>query len=269
MPLLIGLAAFFLVLGAARLRIGPAVRVQELARRAWPTVRTYVTRSPATFLYLFTVTVTAWVLATSGPGIDEALLRGHSSNLAALAQDPFRGLVQSAFWVEGAGALAVAWALGIVLAPVERWLGTARWLVVFLAGHIGTSLLVAGVIWAEVRWGVAEPGLRNVIDVGVSYGFGAVAGVVTYRLTRRAAYAYAGAVLGVLLVVLAVDQGFTALGHVIAFLVGLACRPLVLGAGPRRRAREPFYAAPRRAEPGARGAPVPVSSSRGPGKPSA
>lgn len=180
---------------------------------------------------------TAWVLESSRAAIDEALLRGHSSNLAALAQDPLHGLVQSAFWVEGWPAYLAAAAMGIALAPVERWLGTARWVVVFAIGHAVTSLLVAGAIWTAIDTGHASPGLRDMVDVGASYGLAAVAGVGVHRLPRRLALPAAAGVLVLLAGVLAVQQTFTDLGHVIAFLLGLACLPITRSAGVRARGR--------------------------------
>lgn len=206
--------------------------------RARPWVVAYVASAPATFLYLLVIGTTSWVLESSREPVDDALLRGHSSNLAALAQDPLHGLVQSAFWVEGWPAFLAAAALGIALAPVERWLGTARWIVVFAIGHAVTSLLVAGVIWTAIDSGHASPGLRNVVDVGASYGLAAVAGVGVHRLPRRVAPPLAGAVLLVLAGVLAVQGTFTDLGHLVAFLLGLACLPLTRSAAVRARGRD-------------------------------
>ena len=223
--------------GGARLGIAPFPSVARLWRRARPWMVAYVVAAPATFLYLLVITTTSWVLASSGASIDAALLRGHSSNLSALAQDPVHGLVQSAFWVEGWPMFLGALALGIALAPVERWLGTTRWLVVFALGHVATTLLVAGVIWTAIESGQASPGLRDVVDVGVSYGFAAVAGVATYRFPRRFALLYAVGVLLALAGVLAVNATFTDLGHMVAFAIGLGCGPLTRSTTVRARGR--------------------------------
>ncbi len=225
-----------------------AVTARDRARRACARVIAYVAAAPATFAYLAVVTGTAATLAASRSDID-AVLRGRSSNLAALADSPPRGLLQSAFFVNGWPMLAVAALLAVGLAPVERWLGTGRWLAVFLLGHVVTSLAVAGAVWAAIAAGEVSPGLRRMVDVGVSYGFAAVAGVLAYHLPRRLAWAYSGAALGALLLVLAVHRTFTDLGHVLAFAVGLACLPLVPAArrfhnpavvgGPRPMGRSP------------------------------
>ena len=213
-----------------------AVVGDRRVRRAWSRARVHVARAPATFAYLAVVTGTAVALAATRADVD-AVLRGRSSNLAALADSPPHGLIQSAFFVDGWPMLAVAAVLAVALAPVERWLGTPRWLAVFLLGHVVTSLAVAGAVWVAIAAGDASPGLRRMVDVGVSYGFAAVAGVLAYRMGRRQAVAYAVAGLAVLALVLAVHRTFTDLGHLLAFAVGLACLPLV----PRdRRFRRPL-----------------------------
>ena len=233
MPLLAVLVLIGIIGGGARLGLPPFPWVLQLWRRSRPRLVEYVVAAPATFLYLLVLTTTSWVLASSGASVDAALLRGHSSNLSALAQDPLHGLVQSAFWVEGWPMFLGALALGVALAPVERWLGTARWLTVFALGHVAGTLLVAAAIWMAIKSGQASPGLRNVVDVGASYGFGAVAGVAAYRLPRRLALAYALGILLVLLGILVLDATFTDLGHLLAFAVGLGCEPLTRSAAAR------------------------------------
>lgn len=190
----------------------------------------YVRLAPGTFAYLAVVTGTALWLAASRVDVD-AFLRGRSSNLAALDSSPPHGLLQSAFFVDGWPMLAGAIALGVALAPAERWLGTARWLAVLAIGHIATSLAVAAAIWAAIDLGDASPGLRRMVDVGVSYGFAAVAGVFAHRLRGRWRLAYVAGIALALSIALAVDRSFTDLGHLLAFGVGLACLPLV----PARR----------------------------------
>ena len=218
-------------------------------RRARPWIAAYVVSAPATFLYLLVIATTSWVLASSRDSVDAALLRGHSSNLSALAQDPLHGLVQSAFWVEGWPVFLAAAVLAIPLAPVERWLGTTRWVVVLAIGHAVTSLLVAGAIWTAIDSGHASPGLRNVVDVGASYGLAAVGGVAVYRLPRRLALPVAVGVLIVLAAVLGAERTFTDLGHVVAFVLGLACRPLTRSAAVRERGRGALLPRPGGAAP--------------------
>ncbi len=241
-PLLIAIALVALVAWSANADFGPAVKVRAHTLRVGRMLLRYSRRAPATTSYLFVVTVTAWVLATSSEELDDALLRSHSSNIAALAQSPIRGLVQSAFWVDGGAMFILAWVLGLLLMPVERWIGTTRWIVVFALGHAVTTLVVAGIMWSSIRAGWVHSGVRHVVDVGVSYGFAAIAGLLTYRLTKRAARAYVGVAFGLLLGLLAIDRDFTSLGHLIAFSIGLACYPLIDDEAVRARAHTPYFA---------------------------
>ena len=144
-----------------------------------------VHRSPATFSYLAILTVTTWVLVGASPGVVDALLREQSTNLSHLGRDPIRVLVRSAFWLSNYELLFWAVLFVAVLAPAERWLGTGRWLAAFVAGHVGATMLTAIGVWLAVRSGFAPHSLETAVDVGVSYGFAAVAALFTYRLPGR------------------------------------------------------------------------------------
>lgn len=193
-----------------------------------------VRANPATFVYLFTLFVTSAVLAGAGQQLTQALLHSESTNLANLGHEPVRVLFTSAFWLSNdVGPVLLIVPFAVVLAPAERWLGTLRWLVVFAAGHVGATILTASVIWLELRYQSAPRSLTHTVDVGVSYGFLAVVGVLTYRVPHPWRRAY---VLGVVVVValgVFVDAALTDIGHVFAFCIGLACWPLV---PDRRRA---------------------------------
>ncbi len=71
--------------------------------------------------------------------------------------------------------------------------------------------------------------------MGASYGFAAFAGVAAYRLPLRATRWYVASVVLALTVVLALNRPFTHVGHLVAFVVGLACRPLAGSARVRAR----------------------------------
>ena len=153
--------------------------------RWWRGVRPSVWRSsgpPATFLYLFVLSITTWVLLGLTGDIVDSILREHSTNLDQLRTNPVRVLIRSAFWVDGYLLLVWVVLFALVLAPAERWLGTVRWLVVFVAGHVGATLATAAGLWLAIRWRLAPSSLSDVVDVGVSYGFAALAAVFTYRL---------------------------------------------------------------------------------------
>jgi len=204
------------------------------AKRLLEALRT----APATSAYLAVLALTTALLASSGRRFAHLLLRQSSTNLHQLARDPIRVLVGSAFWV-APPALFVLWLVlfPLVLAPVERWLGTRRLIATFATGHLGATLVVALGIWAAIRLGVAAPRLGRTLDVGVSYGFAAVAAVLTFRLPGRWRLVYAACLCGATLAALVVLHTFTDAGHAVALGLGYLLAPLVRrGAGRRRPA---------------------------------
>ncbi len=197
-------------------------------RRAAPRARAYVRSAPGTYVYLFVLLITTWVLQTSSSGIAQQLLLERSTNLHQLARDPVRVLFASAFWVESVGELLV-WAVlfTLVVAPVERRLGTGRAATVFVAGHVGATLLTAAGLWAALRVDAVESSVVNARDVGASYGFVAVAAVLALLLGSRRGLALTAVLAAFVGVSFAIGPSFTDFGHVIALAIGLACYPLV------------------------------------------
>ena len=149
---------------------------RERWRRFEPRARAYVRSAPGTYIYLFVLLITTWVLQTSSAAIARQLLLERSTNLHQLARDPVRVLVASAFWVSGAWEL-LAW-LGLftlVVTPVEHWIGTARTAAAFFAGHLVATVVAAAGLWAAIRVGLVSSSLSHAADVGASYGFLSVA----------------------------------------------------------------------------------------------
>ena len=198
-------------------------------RRFEPRARAYIRSAPGTYGYLFVLLVTTWVLQTSSATIARQLLLERSTNLQQLAHDPVRVLFASAFWVSSAWEL-LAW-LGLftlVVAPVEHWIGTARTATAFFAGHIGATLLTAAGLWAAIHAGLVSSPPTNAADVGASYGFLAVAALLTYRLEPKRRAIYAALLVGIVATALALDPSVTNAGHLLALAIGFASYPLVL-----------------------------------------
>lgn len=228
--------------GAFRRRGWPAaVRVSAGWDRVRPTVVTYVRASPATFGYLAVLTVTTWVLLGSSDQVVDLLLREHSTSLHQLRVDPVRVLIRSAFWAPGYAFLAWAVLFAVVLAPAERWLGTRRWAIVFSAGHVVATLGSASALSLAIRYGWAASELEDTIDVGVSYGFAAVAAVFTFRLPGAWRWRWAGLLIVAALAALLMGRTFTDAGHLLALAVGFACYPLTTGPEIRSRAAGPIW----------------------------
>ena len=211
----------------------PAARLNRLefagnllargARRTLNLIRS----APATFALIAIIAVTSYLLSQASPAEARHMLLARSTNLHQLTSLNLDVLMRSAFWLEDASELLPWAALFLfVLAPAERWLGTWRWLVVFVAGHIGATAAIGAAIWIAITAGLVSRHLAYSIDVGVSYGFFAVAAIAIYHIPAR----WRGLFLALLalLQLYGVVEGvaFTAVGHLVAMAIGFALYPL-------------------------------------------
>jgi hypothetical protein len=206
-----------------RMRLGLAA-----LRRAGERIDEHVRTAPGTYTYFFALLVTTFSVRGLAPEVADRLVRFQSTNLDNLSDRPVQVLLLSAFWTTGAGAFGLLVRFALVLAPVERRLGTRRWLLVFATAHVAATLLtVAGISFA-IGHGMTDPGLAEVVDVGVSYGLYGVAGTLTWLLTTsRARVVWVALALLSVLVVSFAEPGFTDVGHLLSLAIGLAFRPLV------------------------------------------
>lgn len=218
------------------------VRVDDARARVWA----YVSLSPATFTYLFVLAITSWVLHTSSDRTSTALLATHSTNLHNLRADPVGVLVTSAFYLS-TGSVA-RWVLPFVLvmAPVERWLGSIRAIVAFALGHVVTTVVVAVVLDRGLISFTDADTTRFTIDVGVSYGYYCIAALFTYRLRGRGwwPWAWAAGLSALVLVPFLTDRTFTSFGHLTTTAIGFALFPLTLAGPVRSRRSLPIWAPP-------------------------
>ena len=228
---MIPVAAFVVLVAFGRLMASERWSQLDPVRSYWrefrPRALAYVRAAPGTYVYLFVLLITTWVLQTSSNTIARQLLLERSTNLHHLTHDPVRVLFASGFWVSGAWEL-LAWVVlfTLVVAPVEYWIGTTRTASVFFLGHIGATLLTAAGLWAALRLNVVEHSVTTAADVGASYGFFGVAGILTYRIPARWRWMYATLLTAYVGGMTAYDPGFTNFGHVLALAIGFACYPL-------------------------------------------
>jgi hypothetical protein len=218
-------------------RMGPLSSVRPLRplrfgrrtprrRPPWDGVARYVRRAPGTCVWLGVLLVTTVVLHHVSPHAEQDFLRRRSTNLHELAEHPVRVLVVSALWTGGGSWLPYAGLYAVFHASVEHWLGTPRWLAVVAAAHVVATLVSEGVLLWAIRQGLAPHTAADAVDIGVSYALAGAAGVLTYRMRGPWRHAYAAGVLGLAVGWLVTGRSFTDLGHLLAVLVGLACRPL-------------------------------------------
>jgi len=197
-----------------------------------------VRRSPGTFIMLAILVTTSVVVLLLIPDLAHGITRHVSSNLHHLQQLRFGTLIGSAFWLDDADEL-LPWTLLflVVQAPAEAWLGTWRWIIVFAIGHVGATLATVGGVWMAIRWDLASHQLARSADVGVSYGFFAVAAILTYRISVRWRGVYIVGLLAYPLASIAIENTFTDDGHLVAIGIGWALYPLTkarLPRGPRQ-----------------------------------
>ncbi|MEU4211354.1 rhomboid-like protein [Streptomyces sp. NPDC026206] len=167
------------------------------------------------------------------PAVRERLLRHCSTNVDNLQTGRWSTLASSSLVVEAPMELPYALLLLAVLGYTEYAYG-AWWTVgAFLYGHVGASLVVYGGLRA-LRAGART---RSAIDVGVSYGFNAIAGALATALPRGPVRT---GVCGGLLALGARPYvrgrghtSFTDAGHLLALVLGMGLGP-ALAQGRRR-----------------------------------
>ena len=194
--------------------------------RAPGAVWAYVRRAPATFVWLAILTVTTYLISRVNPHFRDHFLRQRSTNLHELGRNPVRVLVSSAMWIDGGGLWMYYILYNLFHVPVERMLGTGRWLLVVIAAHVGATYLSEGAVYWEVRHGYLPHSAMFTLDVGVSYALAGAQGVLAYLIARPWSYFYAAALLLYYGYHLVVGNTFTDLGHFSALLIGFACYPL-------------------------------------------
>jgi hypothetical protein len=217
--------------------------------RVGDALRAYPRRNPVTAAYLALLLAThLWLAYLAAPKTADTVLAASSTNLDNLARDPVGSLIASALFVDGPfnptdwpgfGATAVTLFLGIgcALAWLERRVGALRAFGVFAAGHVGATLITAGVITVAIGQGWYPESVRSASDFGISYGAQAVLAATTFGLRRRLRPWWA---LGVLAWPLAgaLSRGeltpwpdFPTVGHLTAAAIGFPLGAVLLGAG--------------------------------------
>ncbi|KNB49055.1 rhomboid-like protein [Streptomyces caatingaensis] len=196
-------------------------------------IRAWVRTSPGTHIWLLVIGVTSMVIAAASEGLETFLLHRTSSNIHELAEHPLQSLLISGFWIESPSSfLLYAVLFELVHANVERWAGTPRWLFTVGVAHIAATLISQEVLLLAIEHHTAPRAMRHVVDIGVSYGLAAAAGLLTYRVPRPWRWGWLAGLAAFFATPLLTGATFTDVGHAVAVLVGLACRPLVRGRRP-------------------------------------
>jgi hypothetical protein len=136
-------------------------------------------------------------------------------------------LVVSAFIEPSLFQLWIVVPLVGALGEVQRWLGRAAVLITVVLGHVGATLFVSTVLTAGIAKGRIALGEATATDVGVSYGLVAALGLLAARVTGARRRWFVATLTVILVWALVLDRSFTDVGHLVAWLVGLALALLV------------------------------------------
>jgi hypothetical protein len=187
----------------------------------------YIRRAPGTFIWLTILFATTLIIRHVSPHFAHHILVRQSTNIKYLHKSPVRVLITSALWIAGSGWFVYFLLYNVFHVPAERWLGTARWLLVVAAAHIGATLLSQRAVFFDIRDARLPHSLAHTIDIGVSYGIAGILGVLAYRVPWPWRWGYLAIVLGFFTYpVLSDGSTFSDLGHLAAVLIGLCCYAL-------------------------------------------
>jgi lipid-A-disaccharide synthase-like uncharacterized protein len=201
-------------------RIGAAARA---VLRVLPTPR----GTPFTFWYLGVLGLTTLLLSYGRPAAVQQLLTLSSTDAANLTHHPVQALFLSALWLEDAHWPVYAAIFTLVLAPLERRVGTRWTLLIFASGHVLASLATE----LPVLWAVHAHALPTVdahlLDVGVSYGFFATAGALLLMLPTPVRWWVLGLLNACVLAIYlttdptSTDAVVTVAGHTLSLYIGM------------------------------------------------
>jgi len=171
--------------------------------------------------YAFALLSVSAVLVELGPRVRAHVIALASTNLHNLAHGHLATLFGSAFVTDAGPIWFWLPCLVCLLALAELIWRSGRLALVFVAGHVGTTLLVAAGLTAAIELGWLPLSISRASDVGVSYGAVAVLGALTAAVPRRWRPVWIGWWLPVGIVSAALSADFTDVGHSVALVLGM------------------------------------------------
>ncbi len=175
-----------------------------------------------TVAYASVLFVIASLLVALGPRAQNRVVAQWSTNLHNLAEGRLGTLLASAFVTGEGQTYLLLPGLVCLLALAELMWRSRRLVQVFLIGHVGATLIVAAGLAFAIKIGWVPIAVSHADDVGLSYGAVAVLGTLTAAIPGRWRPSWTAGWLTVAAVVAVLGGGFTAVGHAVALLLGLA-----------------------------------------------
>ena len=175
---------------------------------------------PVTAAYAVMLLAVSVILTALGPRTRDLVVSQMSTNLHNLAHGHWHTLVGSAFVSAGGDVYFWLPALTCLLALGELFWRSKGLVAAFAVGHIGATGIVTVWLVAAVKTGWLPVSVARASDVGISYGAVCVLGALSGSVPLRWRPAWIGWWLGIA-VVAAAGGDFTAIGHIVALLLGI------------------------------------------------
>lgn len=226
---------WFAVKALAGRDVAWALRLYSWADPRVQAGRAWCARSPVTFIYVATWTVTTILIQGSPDDIAALFTRFTSTNIYGVATAPVRVLLGSAFLVadNGLGFMAYVVVFALIVARAEQRLGSARIILVGACAHVLASLIVVALEAWALRRDQVSGSIILTADVGVSYVMAGICAGYLLFVSQRWRWWYFFALVLTLVVPLIVVQDIWSLGHFLAASIGLALTWLLQKWGTR------------------------------------
>jgi hypothetical protein len=187
-------------------------------------LRRHLVSVRVTAAYAAVLAVIGGMLLALGPNVQSAVVSRASTNLYNLTNGHLATLVASGFVTDGGEIYLLLPGLVCLLALAELIWRSRGLILAFAVGHVGATLLVAVGLAVAVGTGWLPTSVAHASDVGFSYGAAAVLGGLTTAIPPRWRPAWIGWWLGTALVA-ASGADFTAVGHLLALMLGMGLSP--------------------------------------------
>ncbi|MFF3988666.1 rhomboid-like protein [Streptomyces sp. NPDC001797] len=186
------------------------------------------TGTPVTFAYTAVLALTSLFASWASPGLLYAVYQDSSTDVAHLLRTPVFVLLASALWIAGGLLSPYAFAFVLVLTALERRIGGARAILVFLAGHVLATLATEVPVGLAVLTGHLPDTSLHRLDYGISFGVAASIGALSGLLAPWLRWSLL-ALVGYSLVtdLIAFQDPMTNWGHLISLGIGTGLWPLV------------------------------------------
>jgi len=177
---------------------------------------------PATYGYGALLILVTVVLSALNDSAQARVILHFSTNLHNLLRGHISTLFSSALLIGDTDtSLIVIPLLICLLALAELKFGAGRLIRIFLAGHLGATLLVASGLWIAVSAGWLPFAITRTEDVGISYGAMALIGAFLVLMPERWRPTWAITWIAVAVAGVAMGHTFTNVGHLISVSIGL------------------------------------------------